>query len=167
MYEKLDTSNGIINNLIKFLKKIVDCKFISDIEGQEANLILEKIKQIEELNLENKMSKKRIKDLILLFISEVKIKVKPQRNQSVNVSGLLETRALDYDTVIISSVNEGVMPSGRGYSSLLHNDLKLKYSLFGFCEKDKIFSYHFYRLIKRAKEVFLIYNSNKEGLNKG
>ena len=36
---------------MKFLKKIVDCKFISDIEGQEANLILEKIKQIEELNL--------------------------------------------------------------------------------------------------------------------
>jgi ATP-dependent helicase/DNAse subunit B len=113
------------------------------------------------------MSKKRIKDLILLFISEVKIKVKPQRNQSVNVSGLLETRALDYDTVIISSVNEGVMPTGRGYSSLLPNDLKLKYSLLGFGEKDKIFSYHFYRLIQRAKEVFLIYNSNKDGLNKG
>ena len=59
LYEKWDTSNGIINNLIKFLKKIVDCKLISDIEGQEANLILEKIKQIKELNLENKMSKKR------------------------------------------------------------------------------------------------------------
>ena len=39
LYEKWDTSNGIINNLIKFLKKIVDCEFISDIEGQEANLI--------------------------------------------------------------------------------------------------------------------------------
>jgi ATP-dependent helicase/nuclease subunit B len=167
LYEKWDTSNGIINNLIKFLKKIADCKFISDIEGQEANLILEKIKQIEGLNLENKMSKNRIKDLILLFISEVKIKVKPQRNQSINVSELLETRALDYDTVIISSVNEGVMPSGRGYSSLLPNDLKLKYGLLGFGEKDKIFSYHFYRLIQRAKEVFLIYNSNKDGLNKG
>ncbi len=167
LYEKWDTSNGIINNLIKFLKKIVDCKLVSDIEGQEANLILEKIKEVEELNAENKMSKKRIKDLILLFISEVKIKVKPQMNQSVNVSGLLETRALDYDTVIISSVNEGVMPTGRGYSSLLPNDLKLKYSLLGFGEKDKIFSYHFYRLIQRAKEVFLIYNSNKDGLNKG
>jgi ATP-dependent helicase/DNAse subunit B len=59
------------------------------------------------------------------------------------------------------------MPSGRGYSTLLPNDLKLKHGLLGYSEKDKIYSYHFYRLIQRAKEVFLIYNSNKEGLNKG
>jgi len=167
LYKQWEKSSDVIDNTQQFLKKIIACDFLSELEKHEGNLILKKIKEVKKLNQEKNINIKRIKEVILLFINEIKIKVKSGVNSNVSVSGLLETRALDFDTVIISSVNEGVMPSGRGYSTLLPNDLKLKHGLLGYSEKDKIYSYHFYRLIQRAKEVFLIYNSNKEGLNKG
>ena len=80
--------------------------------------------------------------------------------------GLLESRGLDFETVIFTSVNEGVMPKGRDYESLLPFDLKVKYNLQTHNDKDRVYSYHFYRLIQRAKNIFLIYNSQEEGLKK-
>ena len=59
------------------------------------------------------------------------------------------------------------MPAGKTFNSLIPQVLKLKHGMFGYAERDKIFSYHFYRLIQRAEEIFLIYNSNKEGVDRG
>ena len=81
--------------------------------------------------------------------------------------GLLESRVLDFETVIISSVNEGILPSGNIENSFIPFDVKVDNNIPTFKEQDAIYSYHFYRLIQRAKNVYLLYNTEPDSLNGG
>jgi ATP-dependent helicase/nuclease subunit B len=85
----------------------------------------------------------------------------------LQVMGVLETRTLDFDNVIMLSVNEGVLPSGKSSNSFIPDDLKrhLQMPLHG--EKDAIYSYHFYRLLQRARNISLIYNTETDTFGKG
>ena len=129
-------------------------------------MILIELGEIERLNSEKSMNPSRLKQLINSFIKEISVSYKSKKDSKINFMGMLESRALDFETVIFTSVNEGVMPKGKNYESLLPYDLKVKHNLQTHNEKDRIYSYHFYRLIQRAKNIFLIYNSQDEGLRK-
>ncbi len=85
----------------------------------------------------------------------------------LQIMGMLESRCLDFDTVIITSVNEGILPAGKSTNSFIPYDLKRAYNLPTYKEKDAIYTYHFYRLIQRAKKVYLIYNTEDEGVAGG
>ncbi|PKV48637.1 PD-(D/E)XK nuclease superfamily protein [Aquimarina sp. MAR_2010_214] len=85
----------------------------------------------------------------------------------LQLMGMLESRCLDFETVIITSVNEGVLPAGKSMNSFIPYDLKRAYNLPTYKEKDAIYTYHFYRLIQRAKKVYLLYNTEDEGVGGG
>lgn len=85
----------------------------------------------------------------------------------LQIMGMLETRVLDFETLIISSVNEGVLPAGKSTNSFIPYDLKRQYGLPTYKEKDAVYTYHFYRLLQRAKKVYILYNTEKSGLNAG
>ena len=87
--------------------------------------------------------------------------------QGLQLMGMLESRALDFENVIITSLNEGVLPAGKSDNSFIPYDLKQEYKLPTYREKDAVYTYHFYRLLQRAKNVFLLYNTEAEGLNSG
>lgn len=78
--------------------------------------------------------------------------------------GLLETRLLDFENAVILSVNEDTLPTGKSANSLLPFDLRKHFNLHSHIQKDAVFSYHFFRLLQRAKNITLIYNSDlKDG----
>ena len=85
----------------------------------------------------------------------------------LQVMGMLESRNLDFETVIITSVNEGILPSGKSNNSFIPFDLKLAYKLPTYKEKDAVYTYHFYRLLQRAKNVYLLYNTEPDVLEGG
>ncbi|MCL6274143.1 PD-(D/E)XK nuclease family protein [Muricauda sp. 2012CJ35-5] len=85
----------------------------------------------------------------------------------LQIMGMLESRNLDFETVIITSVNEGILPSGKSNNSFLPFDVKREFGLPTYKEKDAIYTYHFYRLIQRAKNVHLIYNTEPDVLEGG
>ncbi|MEG2779990.1 MAG: PD-(D/E)XK nuclease family protein [Bacteroidales bacterium] len=85
----------------------------------------------------------------------------------LQVMGSLETRALDFENVIITSVNEGTFPSSNTAQSLIPYNLRCGFGLPTYELQDGIAAYHFYRSIARAKNVFLIYDTRSEGLNSG
>lgn len=85
--------------------------------------------------------------------------------QGLQLMGMLETRAIDFDTVIITSVNEGVLPAGKQPPTTIPFDVKKQFGLPTYEEKDAVYTYHFYRLLQRAKNIYLIYNNAAEGLN--
>ncbi|HMB99465.1 MAG TPA: PD-(D/E)XK nuclease family protein, partial [Flavobacteriaceae bacterium] len=87
--------------------------------------------------------------------------------QGLQVMGMLESRVLDFETVIITSVNEGVLPSGKVTNSFIPFDVKLENNLPTYKEKSAIYSYHFYRLLQRAKNVYLLYNTEIDALKGG
>ncbi|TAI48213.1 PD-(D/E)XK nuclease family protein [Flagellimonas allohymeniacidonis] len=85
----------------------------------------------------------------------------------LQIMGMLESRNLDFETVILTSVNEGILPTGKSNNSFIPYDVKREYGLPTFKEKDAIYTYHFYRLIQRAKTVHLIYNTEPDVLEGG
>ncbi len=87
--------------------------------------------------------------------------------EGLQLMGMLETRVIDFETVIITSVNEGVLPSSKSDQSFIPFDVKKHFNLPTYQEKDAIFSYHFYRLLHRAKNIYLIYNTENDVFGSG
>lgn len=78
----------------------------------------------------------------------------------LQVMGLLETRTLDFDHVVMLSVNEGVIPSGNRDNSLILFEIKKKFHLSTYEQNDAIYAYHFFHLLQHAKDIHLIYNAD-------
>lgn len=87
--------------------------------------------------------------------------------EGIQIMGMLESRLLDFDTIILTSVNEGILPSGKSNNSFIPFDLKVKNGLPTYKEKDAVYTYHFYRLIQRAKNVYILYNTEPDALEGG
>ena len=87
--------------------------------------------------------------------------------EGIQIMGMLESRLLDFETIIITSVNEGVLPSGKSNNSFIPFDLKIKNGLPTYKEKDAVYTYHFYRLLQRANNVYILYNTEPDALEGG
>lgn len=81
--------------------------------------------------------------------------------------GMLETRLIDFENIILASVNEGVLPLGRKENSFIPFDIRRMYKLNTFLENDSIYAYHFYRMIQRCNKVTFLYNIDSEGMGTG
>lgn len=101
----------------------------------------------------------------IIDLAEVSFEGEPL--SGLQVMGVLESRVLDFENVIITSVNEGKLPAGKTQNSFIPYDVKRELGLPTFKEKDAIYSYHFYHLLMRAKNVYLLYNTESEGLDAG
>jgi hypothetical protein len=88
---------------------------------------------------------------------ETKFDFDSQKDTDLQVMGITETRNLDYDNVIILSVNETVLPRGKKHTSFLPVDIARSYGIPTYHEQDAVVSYHFYRLLQRAKQVAMVY----------
>ena len=80
----------------------------------------------------------------------------------LQVMGVLETRNLDFDHVLMLSCNEGNMPRGVNDTSFIPYSIRKAYGLTTIDHKVAIYSYYFHRLLQRAKDVTFIYNNATE-----
>ncbi len=82
--------------------------------------------------------------------------------QGLQIMGPLETRALDFDNVIILSCNEGVFPRHTASESFIPAELKRGFGLPSHEYQDALWAYYFYRLIQRARKVWLVMNTGND-----
>jgi hypothetical protein len=101
----------------------------------------------------------------VIDLAEVSFEGEPLNG--LQIMGVLESRVLDFETVIITSMNEGKFPAGKSQNSFIPYDVKRELGLPTFKEKDAIYTYHFYHLLQRAKNIYLIYNTENDGLDAG
>ena len=85
----------------------------------------------------------------------------------MQVMGVLETRNLDFRNLIMLSLNEGQLPKAGGDSSFIPYNLRKAFGMTTIEHKNALYAYYFYRLIQRAENVTLLYNTASEGLNRG
>ena len=101
----------------------------------------------------------------IIDLAEISFEGEPL--SGLQIMGILESRVLDFETVIITSLNEGKFPAGKAINSFIPFDVKKELDLPTYKEKDAIFAYHFYHLLQRAKNVYLLYNTESDGLDGG
>ena len=85
----------------------------------------------------------------------------------LQIMGVLETRALDFDRLIILSMNEGIFPLRKAANSFIPYNLRRGFGLPTYEHQDSVWAYHFYRLIYRASHVSLLYDTRSNGLQTG
>ncbi|MDR1720166.1 MAG: PD-(D/E)XK nuclease family protein [Dysgonamonadaceae bacterium] len=86
--------------------------------------------------------------------------------RGLQIMGMLETRALDFDHLLLLSVNEGFMPGTSDDNTFIPQFLRKHFEMSTFEHQDSIYAYYFYRLIQRAKKVTLVYSTDKTQLGK-
>ncbi|MGK0386746.1 MAG: ATP-dependent helicase/nuclease subunit B [Patiriisocius sp.] len=110
---------------------------------------------------------KTIQQLYKELIAATTLDFKGEAYEGLQIMGVLESRVLDFKNIIMTSVNEGTLPSGKSNASFITYDLKQQYNLPKFTEKDAIYTYHFTHLLHRVETATLLYNTHAEGLNTG
>jgi len=105
--------------------------------------------------------------LLQKILSTASIPFSGEPVRGMQIMGMLETRNLDFKNVLLLSVNEGMLPKGGGETSFIPFNLRKGFGLTTPEHKDCIFSYYFFRLLQRAENISLVYNTSTDGLNRG
>ena len=108
-----------------------------------------------------------VQSIFKQLISTEKVNFRGEPLEGIQIMGMLESRSLDFETVIITSVNEGILPAGKTNNSFIPFDIKREFGLPAYKEKDAVYTYHFYRLLQRAKNIYLIYNTEPDVIEGG
>ncbi len=143
-------------------------------EELDRKLNKNKFKNESESQSKTKKAKLRIplkiesfERLLLELMRDRKIPFTGEPIAPIQIMGMLESRALDFENVIIISANEGIFPRGKVLTSSIPFDIRLQFNLPTHTEDDAAYSYNFYRLLQRSKKITLIYASDMEGMRGG
>ena len=121
----------------------------------QLNLIVKRARSLhEKWNLTNDI--RSLKSLIDQQLAATSLPFFGEPLAGLQIMGLLETRTLDFENVILLSANEAIIPTGKSQQSFIIYDLRKYFGMPVWNDKDAASAYHFYRLLQRAKNIFII-----------
>lgn len=98
-----------------------------------------------------------VRDVVLTVLAPARIDLLGEPDEGLQVMGLIETRALDFDRVFVLDCNEGTLPKTAPDESFIPADLRAAHGLPMRHEREAAFAYSLYRLLHSAREVHLIH----------
>lgn len=168
LLEKADSTGIYLDMLIAFCQQIKWLE-IDDIQYENISHFESAFKiiknQVTPYDFEIKMETLEV--LINQHINSESIDFQGEPLRGLQIMGLLETRLLNFENVILLSVNEGKLPLGNSQNTYIPFDIRKFFDLHTFLENDSIYAYHFYRLIQDAQNVHLLFNALSSGVNSG
>jgi hypothetical protein len=100
--------------------------------------------------------------LLMKVMNGLKVPFEGEPLKGLQVMGFLESRALDFENVVILGVNEGNLPKTNTPVSFIPYNLRHGFGLPTLKFRDAMYAYYFYRIIQRAKNIHLVYNTRTE-----
>ncbi len=116
--------------------------------------------------------KREISDVVYFrlftqYLATVSVAFEGEPLSGIQVMGILETRCLDFENLIILGLNEDKWPRTFTAPSFIPANIRKGFGLPGIDEQDAMYAYYFYRLIQRAENVTATYSVIKEGISTG
>ncbi len=105
--------------------------------------------------------------LLRKIIRNIRIPFVGEPLKGLQILGILETRTIDFENIIILSSNEGILPKVRVASSFIPYNLRRGFGLPTVKNQDSIYAYYFYRIIQRAKNISLVYSTKTDVASTG
>ncbi|MCF6278843.1 MAG: PD-(D/E)XK nuclease family protein [Flavobacteriaceae bacterium] len=157
----------VLQNCITICKELKDVT--KGIEKEYVYRFFTVFQQLETLNSKygHITNLKTLHQFFTQLSKNEKLSFQGEPLEGLQLMGMLETRVIDFETVIITSVNEGILPTSKSEKSFIPFDVKKHFGLPTYQEKDAIFSYHFYRLLHRAKNIYILYNTEGDAYGIG
>lgn len=116
---------------------------------------------------EEQMTLVTLRRLIRAVVRQSSIAFHGEPAVGLQVMGVLETRCLDFDHIIMLSVNDGTLPKRANDNSFIPYALRRAYHLTTPERRTAVYAYYFYRLLQRAQHVTMTYNTSAEGMSTG
>lgn len=168
----LNTTNNanltLLEHIIEILKHVgKHTEIKKDPLAQESVFrmytLLNRLKQLIE-NGDLVIETTTLRNLVNQLVRSTSIPFHGEPIEGIQIMGVLETRNLDFDNILMLCCNEGFMPKSVNDSSFIPYNIRKAYELTTKEHKIKIFAYYFYRLLQRASNISLTYtNSIQEG----
>jgi len=108
-----------------------------------------------------------VQTLVSNLISGMRLPFYGEPLNGLQVMGMLETRLLDFTDIIMISVNEGLLPRGKNQTTFIPDEVRTQFGMQRYSERTAVFGYHFYRLMQRVENAWLIYNTEGDELGGG
>ena len=140
---------------------------ISDLEKEFAYGYYKAVSHIRDLQIPYLDKLETYFHFLRQMTARLNVPFRGEPLHGLQIMGPLETRALDFDNIIILSVNEGTFPAKNQSDSYIPYSLRRGFGLPTFELFDSISAYHFYRSIYRARKVVLMYDSRTFGVHSG
>jgi inactivated superfamily I helicase len=162
IFKETNDISSYLLDILEFLNKSVQ---LTKIEKEFIFSIYTSVMRLKDLLPE--VSADTYAKILSQIIATSTIPFKGEPLSGLQIMGVLETRCLDFENVIICSMNEGIFPKRSFNNSFIPVTLRRGFSLPDFDYSDRVSAYLFYRLISRAKKVYMLYDTRSEGLKSG
>ena len=176
-FEPINSSADAVKTLIEVLDYVLQRELASkklkkidaELFGktmQELNRLQDTLQHhIEKYNADIELS--FVLSLIQKSLSAVAVPLEGDPLNGIQIMGLLESRNLNFDRVIILGLNEGIVPQASTATTFIPDSLRRAYGMPVLENQDAISAYMFYRLIQRANNIDFVYNSLTDESNSG
>lgn len=158
-------------SILEYIRQVVEhvggLQQTEAVDKEFAVYFLRFLNRMEDVLGTQYSSTKAFLQLFRQLVKTQKIPFTGEPLRGLQVMGVLETRNLDFKNVFILSLNEGSLPSGGGKGSYIPYNIRRAYQLPTVEHQDSIYAYLFYRVLQRAENVFLFYNSETDPLGQG
>ena len=145
----------VFNKLPKEKKGSVEEEYI-----YQTYITVKRLNEVIERHAQNIVLNKEITTQILKqLLQSVRVPFESQSTDGMQIMGLIETRNVDFENVILLNANEGILPNLNRAPSLISESMRHAFGLPVLKYQDAIFAYFFYRLLQRAKNINIVYNN--------
>ncbi len=161
LFKTWDNCDNIIDacyTIIKLLKQVYEHDH-SAIEAEYLYLFYTLVRQLDSAFScqEQRLSVRSFRRFLYEQMRNTRLPFAGEPLAQVQIMGLLETRALDFDHVIILSCNENALPAPKRQNSLFPYDVLTEFKLPTYADAEATAAYNFWRLLQRAERVDLVH----------
>lgn len=180
LHQQIFTLPETVKEYPAYFLKVLEQLYLLFAAGDENIIIKELIYNvytaIEKLKIvlsrDNADSAKEITPAIFFrlmnqYINQLTVPFEGEPLSGLQVMGILETRCLDFDNIIIIGLNEDAWPRTSIAPSLIPFGLRRAFGLPGIDDQEAMYSYYFYRLTQRAQKITATWNTIREGVSGG
>ncbi len=156
-----DLISSLVELMMSIYQKLRLDQQLGELETEFAYHSLKHLMQLEERIQKHsgQLEPRTLSKLIIQVFEQSKIPFSGEPTKGLQLMGFLETRALDFERVILVSANEGKLPRGNKHTSYIPYAMRKAFKLPTYEEQDAIYAYHFKRVLQRAKEITVLYNT--------
>jgi hypothetical protein len=176
-FEPISSSAVAVKSLIDILgyilKRELAAKKLKRIDADLFGKTMQELNRVQDTLLhhiqkyQQEIELSFVLSLIQKSLSAVAVPLEGDPLNGIQIMGLLESRNLNFDRVIILGLNEGIVPQASTGTTFIPDSLRRAYGLPVLENQDAISAYMFYRLIQRTKNIDFVYNSLTDESNSG
>ncbi len=164
------THRAILSHIRTLILTLSTTETLSDFDKEYLYQTLLIVNRLESLLLQHThitMASKTLYSLLLQLLESTTIPFEGEPLAGLQIMGVLESRSMDFDTLILTDVNDETLPGHTNQNTYIPYDLRLYFGLPTTERQDAIFAYNFYRLLSHASTVYLLQNTQTSDLVSG